>query len=384
MNRNTGGRLTFTVLSISLLTVMAGAAIAPALGVIRDHFSTEADMLVQLIISLPALFIILTNLLFSKLCSLFKTRTLALIGLVLYTVAGAGCFLGNNIYVILVLRSLLGVSVGMIMPLSTGLLAYYFPPERQASLMGLSAAMNQMGGVVATLLAGLLANINWNYAFLVYLLAILAIVLVLMYLPDDKIGGGKGPSLKLLKRFHPSVVGMFLVMLLFFIYPTRFAISAHYGTTLSGNAITLIMVGLDVVAFIIGLFFGKMMHGCRHAMKYIAPVGFIIGYSLLSLGSSLPLLLAGSAVIGIANGVGVPYLNTIAAMKAGREAASTVMPLLSAALYLGQFMSPLLVTPIGNCLFGSGDLLAPFKVGVLIGVIYLLQAFLTRNNQVVE
>ena len=35
-----------------------------------------------------------------------------------------------------------------------GLLAFYFPPEEQARLMGLSAAMNQMGGVVATLLAG--------------------------------------------------------------------------------------------------------------------------------------------------------------------------------------------------------------------------------------
>lgn len=28
--------------------------------------------------------------------------------------------------------------------------------------MGLSAAMNQMGGVIATLLAGMLANISWN------------------------------------------------------------------------------------------------------------------------------------------------------------------------------------------------------------------------------
>jgi hypothetical protein len=29
--------------------------------------------------------------------------------------------------------------------------------------------MNQMGGVVATFLAGMLAGISWNYAFLVYL-----------------------------------------------------------------------------------------------------------------------------------------------------------------------------------------------------------------------
>jgi len=31
-------RLLYTILSISLLTVMAGAAIAPALGVISTHF----------------------------------------------------------------------------------------------------------------------------------------------------------------------------------------------------------------------------------------------------------------------------------------------------------------------------------------------------------
>ena len=126
--KNNGGKLTWTVLSISLLTVMAGAAIAPALGIIRDHFADAPDMLVQLIVSLPALFIIVTNLLFPWLCGLMKTRTLALTGLLLYVVAGAGCFFVDNIWVLLALRALLGVSVGMIMPLSTGLLAYYFPP----------------------------------------------------------------------------------------------------------------------------------------------------------------------------------------------------------------------------------------------------------------
>ena len=382
MNKTDSGKLTFTILSISLLTVMAGAAIAPALGIIRDHFADAPDMLVQLIVSLPALFIIVTNLLFPWLCSLMKTRTLALSGLLLYVVAGVGCFFVDNIWGLLALRALLGVSVGMIMPLSTGLLAYYFPPEEQAGLMGLSAAMNQMGGVVATFLAGMLASISWNYAFLVYLLGLVAMILVALFLPNERLSGRGGVSLSLLKRFHPSVVGMFLVMILFFIYPTNFALTA--SGSLSEMGVTLVMVGLDVVAFLIGLVFGKMMQGFRHGMKYLPPVGFIAGYLLLSLGSSLPLLLAGSAFIGIANGIGVPYLNTIASMKAGKEAASTVMPLLSAALYLGQFFSPLIVTPLGSLCFGAADLLAPFKAGVLIGVVYLLQAWLTRKNQVVE
>lgn len=117
---------------MSLLTVMAGAAIAPALGVIKEHFSTSSALLVQFIVSIPALLIIITNLFFLNISRHFGTRQIALAGLMLYVLAGAGCFLADDIYVLLTLRALLGVSVGLVMPLSTGLLAYYYPPEQQA------------------------------------------------------------------------------------------------------------------------------------------------------------------------------------------------------------------------------------------------------------
>lgn len=367
-------RLLYTILSISLLTVMAGAAIAPALGIISKHFTGRSPLLIQLIVSLPALFIILTNLVFPSFCRLMKTQSLALTGLGVYVLSGAGAFLVDNIWVLLALRALMGVSVGMIMPLSTGLLAYYFPPEEQASLMGLSAAMNQMGGVIATFLAGMLAGISWNYAFLVYLLGLVAIVMVAMFLPNERLQGRGGVSLSLLKRFHPSVTGMLLVMILFFIYPTNFALTA--SGILSETSVTLTMVGLDVVAFIIGLCFGGLMKRFASSIKYAAPLGFTAGYICLAARGDIACLLAGSALIGIANGIGVPYLNTIGSVKAGKEAATTVMPLLSAALYTGQFVSPLIVSPIASAAGTS-----PYAVGVVIALIYLLQAFLTRKKQ---
>lgn len=367
-------RLLYTILSISLLTVMAGAAIAPALGVISAHFAGWNPLLIQLIVSLPALFIILTNLFFPRLCRLMKTRTLALTGLALYVLSGVGAFFVDNIWVLLAFRALMGVSVGMIMPLSTGLLAYYFPPEEQAGLMGLSAAMNQMGGVVATFLAGMLAGISWNYAFLVYLLGLIAIILVAAFLPNERLSGRGGVSLSLLKRFHPSVVGMFLVMILFFIYPTNFALTA--SGTLSEMGVTLTMVGLDVVAFLVGLCFGFLMKRFAAQMKYIAPLGFAAGYLCLAVGGGLVWLLLGSAFIGIANGIGVPYLNTIGSVKAGKEAATTVMPLLSAALYLGQFLSPLIVSPAA---MATGT--SPYVIAICIAIIYLLQTVLTRKKQ---
>lgn len=377
-------RVTSTILSMSLLTVMAGAAIAPALGIMKQHFAHEPQLLVQFIVSIPALFIIITNLFFLLISRHFKTRTIALVGLVLYVVSGSGCFLVSHMGALLFLRALLGVSVGLVMPLSTGLLSMYYPPEDQARLMGLSAAMNQMGGVVATLLAGLLATIEWNYAFLVYLLGLVAVVLVFLYLPNDRLGTsnkrGKAFEPRQLLKFHPSVVGMLLLMMIFFIFPTNFAIIAREQTGLPAHAITLIMVGLDVVAFFVGVFFGRLMRVFRRGLKYFAPSFFFVGYLSFALAGSMALLVVGAVFIGIANGVGVPYLNTIASIKGGRNSATTVMPLLSAALYMGQFVSPVVVTPLAGVLFGN-DIVGTYKVGMLLCLVFLYQVWSTRHFQ---
>jgi MFS family permease len=332
---------------------------------------------------MPALLIIVTNFFFLSISRCLRTRAIATTGLLLYVTAGAGCFFVNDIHVLLVMRALLGISVGLIMPLSTGLLAYYFPPEEQARLMGLSAAMNQMGGVVATLLAGLLATIEWNYAFLVYLMGLIAVVMVWLWLPNEQLGSANKRGIpfepRQLLKFHPSVVGMLLLMMIFFVFPTNFAIIARQQTALSSEAVTMIMVGLDVVAFFVGIVFGSLMHWFRQPIKYFAPLFFLLGYASY-LVPSVAMILIGSAFIGIANGVGVPYLNTIASIKGGKNSATTVMPLLSAALYLGQFVSPLVVIPLSHNLFGA-DLTAPYKVAILLCLVFLVQVWATRHFQ---
>jgi len=376
-------QVTATILSMSLLTVMAGAAIAPALGIIKEHFASSPAILVQLIVSIPALLIIVTSLFFRVISTRLRTRAIAIIGLVLYVVAGAGCFFVKDIYVLLAMRALLGVSVGLIMPLSTGLLAYYFPPSELARLMGLSAAMNQMGGVVATLLAGLLAVVEWNYAFLVYILGLIALVMVLAWLPNEQLSShdkqGNAFEPRHLLKFHPSVIGMLLLMMIFFIFPTNFAIITSEQTSFSNHVITIIMVGLDMVAFFVGLGFGRLMKAFRTVIKYFAPIGFMLGYGLYLLGD-VASIIAGSALIGIATGVGVPYLNTIASIKGGKNSTTTVMPLLSAALYLGQFISPIIVMPLSR-IIAPGTLTGPYLAGVILSVLFLFQVWSTRHFQ---
>ncbi|MBQ8888903.1 MAG: MFS transporter [Bacteroidaceae bacterium] len=377
--------VTATILSMSLLTVMAAAAIAPAMGIIQQHFNSAPDILIQLIISLPALFIILTNLCFLSISRVLRTRAIAIIGLAIYVVAGTGCFFIDNIYALLVMRALLGVSVGLIMPLSTGLLAYFYPPEEQARLMGLSAAMNQMGGVVGTLLAGILASIQWNYSFLVYLFGLIALLMIIRWLPNERLGSsnkrGKAFEPRQLLKFHPSVLGMLLLTMVFFVFPTNFAIITSRQLQLDTATITLIMVALDLLAFFVGLVFGKLMTAFRTSIKFFPPIALIVGYLFYAEASNITMLLIGSAFIGLGNGIGVPYLLTIASIKGGKNSATTVMPLLSASLYLGQFISPVIILPLSEALFGVNEITGPYKVAVLISILFLIQVWATRHFQ---
>lgn len=403
---NTGKALVVSILSLSLLTVMAGAAVAPALGVIREYFADSSPVLVQMIISVPAIFIVITNAVFPKLCQKFGAKTLTMIGLLLYTVGGciAGAF--SQIVLVLIMRAFVGIGVGIIMPLSTGLLSFYFPPERQAKLMGYSSAMNQMGGVVATLLSGVLANISWRLSFLVYLMGFFSIVLCVIFVPNDKIHGraeaahggsefgesessgvsepqasSDAPAGKsILRQNYVYIIAMFLLMTTFFLYPANFAMETVADSVIPAKYIAAIMAGADLVAFFGGLLFVVLKKLCGRFAKFLAPILFLAGYLLLTFVVGWFGVLAGSACIGFANGVGIPFIIFEASVRAGKAAATTVMPLISAALYLAQFLCPILMS-IVRMLFGSGVSHLPYCFAVVLAVFLCLWSVLIPSER---
>lgn len=368
--------LTVSILSLSLLTVMAGAAVAPALGVIKEYFADSDQLFVQMIISMPALFIVLTNLFFGRLAEKFGARTLVVTGLLLYTAGGCAAGLFDSIGLVLAMRALVGIGVGIIMPLSTGLLSYYFPPERQEGLMGWSSAMNQMGGVAATLISGLLANISWRLSFLVYLMGLISIVLCLAFMPNDRIGAAQPAKEKgsggAFGRYYTHIVAMFLLMTAFFLYPANFAIVTAAEGIIPAKYTSVIMAGMDLVAFFGGLLFVSVKRLCGRYTKYAAPALFIIGYALLAFtGGGRAGVLTGSACVGFANGCGVPCIISAASREAGRSAATDVMPLISAALYLAQFLSPFMLSLVRD-ITASGAVRLPYYMAVAVSTALLL------------
>ena len=400
--------LTVTILSLSLLTVMAGAAVAPALGIIREHFADVNQLFVQMIISIPALFIVLTNLIFPKLIARFPSRTLLLFGLLLYTIGGAIAGLFDHIYVVLLFRALVGIGVGIIMPMSTGLLAFYYTRDKQDKLMGYSSAMNQMGGAVATLLSGVLAGISWKLSFLVYLMGLISIVLCICFLPNEYIGAAPKSEERMtasrrsrslppaaassqsqseedpaarpkssFSQYYPFVIAMFLLMVTFFIFPCEFALETAKEGIIPQQFISVIMAGMDLVAFLGGLSFVFVKKIAGKQTRIVAPLLFVIGYLFLAFDGGWSGAILGALFVGFANGLGIPYLIATASKKAGRAAGSTVMPLLSAALYLAQFLTPMILSSVSSFFASVQVTHLPYCIAFVCALLFTLWSFLT-------
>ncbi len=365
-------KLKITILSLSVITVMAGAATAPALGAIASHFADVNPLTIKMVLTIPPLFIILTTLVFGKLSNVLSVRKIAVIGLVLYILGGCGAGLVDNVYLLLLLRAILGVGVGMIMPLSTGLISYYFDRSEQSKLMGYSSAMNNLGGVIAMSLAGFLVTFNWRYSFAVYLLGFAVLALIMAFLPDTRI---KGPQSKVkfdtIKKVYPYMIGIFLTMLIFYTLPTNFSIVVLKEKLFAPSLIGAVLSVQTLGAFIMGLRtdFVKKLFGFR--TKYVSVLVFFAGYLILSFAGNIVLLSAGLMAVGLGLGLLVPLMNSQIGFRVDREEVTSVMAIMSSMLYLGQFLSPIAVRLSENFL-KTGGIRFPYYFSAALSLVLLI------------
>ena len=327
-----------------------------------------------------------------------------LIGLALYIIGGCAAGLFSNIWLILIFRAVVGIGVGILMPLSTGLISFYFTKDKQDALMGMSSAMNMMGGVVATLIAGALAQLSWRAAFLVYLMGLISVILALLWMPNERIFDPKEAKKEegVFKKYNAFIVAMFLLMVSFFIYPANFAMETARSGIIPQQLIAVIMALMDIFGFFGGMAFAGIKRRMRKQTRFVAPALFLIGYVLLALPSVTGIaatsasatsasatasaataatstiilariaIIAGSFLVGFANGAGVPFIISTASMKAGRSAATTVMPMISAALYLAQFTTPFITSIIKGGLAACGLEASSYIVAVITSALFLI------------
>jgi len=371
-----------TILSISMATVMAGAAISPALNLIAEAFPEASETTIKLILTAPSLMIIPFSFLSSYLTTKLTKRTIIMIGLIIYTIGGITPQFLASIEWILVLRFFLGAGVGLVMPLSMTLINDYYSGKERTQMMGYNSAFSNFGGILTMLFAGWLASFGWRIPFNVYFLGLVIFILIYFFLPKENIQ--KQPEENKKHRLPWAVFGyafaMGGIMLIYYSIATNIALYLDQnnigGAALAGTVISFTTVGgmltslfLAQIEFFLKQFIIPVMLGCMG-----------IAFFLLSFTDSISVIIISVCLVGFGQGTLFPIVTLKALNRVDMHQADRVVALTSSFTFLGQFISPILLDAIGGFANTTSIRFQYLILSLVVLMIVIITLFNTIRN----
>lgn len=358
-------RLKAAVLSISLL-LLAATAVSPALANIGAAFPGASAQTIMLLVALPSMTMVLASLVFSKLSDYLSRRGLFQLAMALFLTGGISPYFMNDLTLILGMRAVLGLSLGLIFPLSIVLISDFFAGNERDTVMGLQSVAVNLGGIIFTMLGGLLCTVDWHNTFLAYAVGFVILLFVYAYLPEpDRVKTAAGPDKPAVKEPLPGRVYFteFLVFsynLLIFAFFTNVAIlvvGENLGNAASAGLALTVFTGGGLLG---GLLFGKTMQALK---SFTIPLGWLVtgsGMALVAGGHDFGILLAGCLLGGIGFSTTCPAFFVALSVLSPPPRVAFSIALASALSGIGQFAAP----------FVFELLAAPFNQGP--GRFYLL------------
>lgn len=337
---------------------MAGAIIAPALPEISREYAhlPNAELLSKLILTLPALFIGLLAPLAGYVVDMSGRRKVLIASLGVYAIAGTtGAWL-DNIYLILVGRAFLGMSVGAMMTAVITLIGDYFDGRERSSFMGYQAAFASTGGLIFISTGGILADMHWRFPFLIYSVSLIIMIMAIRFVNEPVIHSNNDQNRKvfstdLLKQIPLQAWWVYAIAFfsfaVFYMIPVQmpFMLSAIEGTTNTqiGFAIAL----MNITAMITAFNYGNIKRRF-HFTHIMAMVYFLValGYVLISQSHSYVVMTLGILVCGLGFGMQMANVNLWLVQLAPAKIRGTMVGYLNAFIFLGMFLSPVLLQPL--------------------------------------
>ncbi|HZJ84844.1 MAG TPA: MFS transporter, partial [Syntrophomonadaceae bacterium] len=365
-----GKMLKPTIISISMATVMAGAAISPALGVIAKAFPEASTTMIKMILTAPAITIIPFTFLTSYLTTKLSKRTVVIIGLSTYLIGGLGPQFMSTIEAIILFRLILGASVGILMPLSESLIYDYYTGTERSSMMGYNAAFSNFGGIITMLIAGWLATFGWRNPFNVYLLGVFIFVLVFFFLPKEEVR--KPPAhernLKIPFAVYVYSFAMGAVMLAYYAVATNMALYLEQtnlgGPALAGTVVALAAIGGMLTSF----FLVKVMETLKRFLIPVMLATMGLAFFFLSFTNSILIIMISVVFIGFAQGALFPVLTMKALNRVKLHQTDRAIAVATTFIFTGQFLSPVILDFIAKL---ANQASIKFQFGILATFLFV-------------
>lgn len=392
MKINTGkGTISLTALvaiwSISAIISLPGLAISPILEDLDKIFPSASELEVEMLESLPSLMIIPFMLLSGRWSVRGNKIRLLVIGSAIFLISGIGSLLSRSLVELIVLGAVMGVGAGIIIPLSTGFVVDYFTGDYRIKQLGISSAVNNLALVGATSLTGYLADIEWHFAFAVYLLPAVTLILIpaLSHThPEPEPPQGA-------QRRQQGLNGRIIVGLMLFYFIITYAslvvtfntsyLASEGGMSSSKSGLLISLFFLAIMAP--GFVLNRVMNLLGKATNLWSLLVMGVGLLVMSLPHPSFLKLAVGAILtGLGYGVMQPLIYDKAATNSPPHLSTLALSLVMVVNYLAILVAPFIIDGI-DWLFVTKSYSFPFLFnGLLTLVVALVTLFVFRKSRV--
>ncbi|MFS4581945.1 MFS transporter [Phaeobacter sp. C3_T13_0] len=346
-----------TLLLAATLTVMANATISPALPGIEEEFAGtwNAGLLTRFLVSAPSLTVLVCAPIAGWFADKYGRRGMLLAGIALFAFSGSAGLVLPNLTMIMASRLLLGVAVAMIMTAQTALIGDYFTGDARKSMMGLQTSARNFGGLIFITSAGWLALVSPRLPFVIYAAAIILLPFVARHLleppqetrkKDTSGSSERGPQ----TRWRLLLLGLAILQmttsLAFFMIPTQLP---FFLASLGGDdaAMTGMLLGaLTLSGGLAALLYVRTNRKLGSAGAYA--IGYALmsgGFLLLTVGEDTLRLSVAVVAIGAGFATVMPNFVALALTLSPASQRGTVGGVLTAAVFLGQILSPMVSIP---------------------------------------
>ena len=338
-----------TILLLAMTTSMSNVAIVTTLPHLKEYFTdiSNIEFYSRLMLTLPSLVIALLAPILGHFIFIFGKKRSVLIALFFFSLFGtAGLYL-NSIESLLASRALFGLCVATLMIVSTSLVGDYFKEHDRHKFMGYQSAFMAMGGVFFVIGGGFLSDINWRFPFGIYFIGIVLIPFAFLYLKEVKIETLQDDlSVNIGKNMIIVYILAFIYMLLFFILPTQIPFLLIEKFDASGKmAGTIIAVAFFCNA-LGAIAFSKLKTRFNFVSIYLIGITLIaLGFSIVGVINHIYFFFISSPILGFAGGLMMTNVTAWMLSKTSHEKRVKSSGYFTSAIFLGQFLSPIVFHP---------------------------------------
>ncbi|MER7926135.1 MFS transporter [Streptomyces sp. NPDC096057] len=363
----------------SCLPILGAVLIAPVLPKMQDHFASVpgAKALVPLALTVPALALALLAPFAGLIVDRLGRKRLLITATLLYAVFGTAPLWLDSLGAIIVSRALVGVAEAAIMTCCTTLIGDYYSGRRRVKYLALQTMCASASATAFFLLGGAAGSAGWRVPFWVYAVSLVLAPLMATVLTNTasrtgsaETSPGVGQPTFPWRQLTGICALTFFGAMVFYTVPVEMSyLLDDLGVANSG------VIGLATAiasAATVGgaIAFARLKRSPEPMLPGVLAL-CAVGFGVMCLAGSAPLLVVGAVVNCVGTGMLLPALLTGAMSRLAFEDRGRGTGLWMAAFFGGEFVCPLVLlageSAVGS-LAGAVGVLGVVTAAVAVGL----------------